>query len=515
VEEPGGKRAAPRNRHIKAFEMFAKLEIGRQSHDMFRLRTKPASLPSELPGSRLSLTARSALVLIAIAALLAIWYVAQKYDIEPYVPLLALLALAAAMVATRRFAGVLLAGLLYVGNFKTISAVGVSLTDPTFIVLMLCAAGFFLECLFIFSEAERGSILRLFHGQGRGVLLFVLFILMIAVSELYTAAPESGLLKVERIAVFSTLAFFAPFVFFRRPKDLNQFLVACVVLSSVLALRNLLYLLYPTESILSGHKDITRIGDGELIGTTLVILIYHRFSERHSLLRSVCIPILAVGLVASAARSAALSLLLIIVLTSILMRSRPILSVSRRAVFGIVLAAIVATGAAFAIRQLPAAQMKFAHKADELSELLQGSFLPGGTAEQRMDFYKQALVAIGEKPVLGWGVGGWGVFFLGTDQKAIPHNFILESAVEQGVIGSGLLLSLLLTTGMALRKAVRRGGAFFVFLLPVFLLTILYNLVTGELESRGLWFWCGTVLAVSRMIQDQIQRQRFNAGATR
>jgi len=240
------------------------------------------------------------------------------------------------------------------------------------------------------------------------------------------------------------------------------------------------------------------------MATSAVILIYHRFTGKHNVVRFACIAFLTIGFIASAARSVGLSVVLVLAIAPLLMRPRSAPALSRRVLLGLVLAAVVAAGALSLASQLPAAeQLKLAHKADELRQLLQGSFLPGGTAEQRMTFYKQSLMAIQEKPIFGWGVGGWGVFFLGTDQKAIPHNFVLEAAVEQGLIGCGLLLAILLNTWAALRKIVRRAGSGFVFLLPVFLMSVQLNLITGDLETRLLWFWCGTILAVSRMIQLQ------------
>jgi hypothetical protein len=68
------------------------------------------------------------------------------------------------------------------------------------------------------------------------------------------------------------------------------------------------------------------------------------------------------------------------------------------------------------------------------------------------------------------------------------------------------------TVGSALRRSVLRGGPYFAFLLPVFLLAVLVNLVTGDLESRGLWFWCGTILAVSRMVQRQLRQRGYAPG---
>jgi O-antigen ligase len=409
---------------------------------------------------------------------------------------------ATAIALARKFTPAVFAGLLYVGNFKTAAAQGLSLTDPTFIVLALCCSGLLIECLVVFSGRERSTLAARFAGQSHGVLLFLLFVLIIAVSDLYTAAPESGLIKLEHIAVFATVAFFAPFILFKQAKDLNQFLTTCVGLSLALSIRNLVELFHPTAAVLAGNKDITRIGDGELIATTIVILIYHRHFGRRKSLQLACILILAVGLAASAARSAAFSLFLTLIVTSVVLRSHSGPWLRKKMLLG-GMVVVVATAAVLLIGRLPAAREKLKHKEDELGHLMKGSFLAGGTAEQRMRFYRQSLVAISKKPLLGWGVGGWSAFFLGMDRKEFPHNFILESAVEQGLIGCASLLAFLIATGSALRKVISRSGAHYGFLLPALLLPVFTGQVSGGLDSRSLWFWCGTIFAVSRMIHNQ------------
>jgi O-antigen ligase len=447
----------------------------------------------------------------AFAGILSLSFLALRYDVEPYAVLLVVLAAATGIVLTRKCLPFLIAGFLYVGNFKTTAAVGFSVTDPTFIILVLCCAGLLIECLLILSATERSSLISLFAGQSRGVLLFVIFVLSIVLSQFYTAAPESGVVKAERIAVFGTLAFFAPFVLFRKDRDLRQFLIACVVLSLALAIRNLVNLFHPTAAVLAGDQDITHIGDGELIATAIVILIYQRLFRERRILHFAGIATLAIGLVASAARSVGMALLAVLAISPMFLRSRSGPRRRRRVLLG-VFVIMVAAAAIQWIGQLPAARLKLAHKEDELGHLLKGSLLPGGTVEQRVNFYRQSLVAIGERPLLGWGVGGWGAFFLGMDKKEIPHNFILESAVEQGLIGCGTLLAFLIATGAALRKTIQRSGSQYAFLAPAFLLPILTGLVTGGLDNRLLWFWCGTIFAICRMVQYQLQQPRAHGG---
>jgi O-antigen ligase len=439
---------------------------------------------------------------LAVGAALSFWWVTLKYDVEPYLLLPMLMAAAAAIVLVRKFAPALLAAFLYVGNLKTTPAQGLSLSDPTLIVLVLCCGALLTESLLLFSGMKRPSLAGLFSGQSLGVITFLLFVVLIAVSQLYTAAPLSGLLKLEHIAVFATVAFFAPFILFQRPKDLKQFLATCVVLSLVLSIRDLVGLFHPTAAVLAGDEDITRIGDGELIGIAIVILIYYRHLTRRRILQVACLAVLAVGLAASAARTAALALLVTLAVASVLVHSgNRGLSIKKMLLGGLVV--VVAVAAVLLIAHLPSAKSKLADKENELGYLMKGSLLPGGTADQRMNFYRQSLVAISERPLLGWGVGGWSAFFLGMDKTEMPHNFVLESAVEQGLVGWASLLAFLIATVSTLRKIMRgRLGPQYAFLLPAILLPVLAGSVSGGLDNRLLWFWCGTIFAVSRMIQE-------------
>src|SRR5215471_2775699 len=450
---------------------------------------------------------------LAIGTALSFWWVTLRYGVEPYLLLPTLMAAAAAIVLTRKFAPALLAGFLYVGNLKTTAAEGLSVTDPTFIVLVLCCGALLTESLLLFSGIKRPSLSGLFSGQSLGVITFVLFVLLIAVSLLYTAAPVSGLTKLEHISVFATVAFFAPFILFQRPKDLKQFLATCVVLSLVLSIRDLADLFHPTAAVLAGDEDITRIGDGELIGIAIVVLIYYRHLVQRRSLQVVCLAVLAVGLAACAARTAALALLVTLAVASVFVPSGSgRLSIKKMHLGGLVV--VVAVAAVLLIAHLPSAKAKLADKGNELGHLMKGSFLPGGTADQRMNFYRQSLVAISERPLLGWGVGGWSAFFFGMDKTEMPHNFVLESAVEQGLVGCASLLAFLIATASALFRIIRGWlGAHYAFLLPAVLLPVLAGSVSGGLDNRLLWFWCGTIFAVSRMIQGlRPQPQRYAQG---
>ena len=149
------------------------------------------------------------------------------------------------------------------------------------------------------------------------------------------------------------------------------------------------------------------------------------------------------------------------------------------------------------VQNLPVAQQRLEWKQEELESALSGSHFQRGTVALREDFYHSAILAFIEHPIGGVGTGGWPVFYNNQDVPRYPHNFVLEVGAEQGVIGLGILLALLALLFRAARR-VLRSNAYLAFVFPVFVFCIILNLMTGDIESRPLWFCCGLVAAASR-----------------
>ena len=65
----------------------------------------------------------------------------------------------------------------------------------------------------------------------------------------------------------------------------------------------------------------------------------------------------------------------------------------------------------------------------------------------RLTFYRDALKMIQEKPLLGWGGGGWAGRYFSfqshTYYTKFPHSFYLNTIIESGIIGLAFLLFLL------------------------------------------------------------------------
>ena len=442
-----------------------------------------------------------ALYLIGGLLLLLLAYTTLGIEIEPFWVLLAVPVALLLPVLVRKFPVLLMVAMVYVGTFKTRAAVGISLTDPTLWIAALLYAAVILQVLLLAVGAEGRSLRDLFAGQMGGVSAFALLILVIAISYSYTPAPDIGREKVLRLVAFDIPIFLAPLILLRNDRDVRQLLLVSMLGSLALACRTVYRVLHPTAEILLGEQDPTEIGDGLLMGAAALMALYYSFPEMRFFRVGLigCIIVLTCGTTASLSRSAILSLLLVATTSLMFLRRKPT-TLSRKTILTAAAAVVVTVSvASVSLSHLPATHSKFALKAGELSLTLHG-LTPGGTAGQRYSFSESAWQAFLTKPLLGWGAGGWTTLWHYSDERVLkyPHNFVLEIAAEQGLVGLAALAMLLLAMLRACAQVLGGPGSRFVFIVPVVLLSLLGNAVTGQVEARDMWFWCGTLLALAR-----------------
>ncbi len=356
---------------------------------------------------------------------------------------------------------------------------------------------------FLWLCRQPGEIWDVFRGQRRGIIAYLLFAAVIALSYLYTAAPDSGWDKLLDFLAFGSLAFFAPFFLIRTEEDYQDFVIGTVIF----ALAAAGYMLGAShQGRLAEHQHPQHIGVGQLLGWAILLLLFHRVTARYVRAAAlfVCIPCLAVGLAAAETRGPLFALVLVLGLSVVFPRLKTSLISRRATVFVMVIVAL----AVFVLSTfwfMGTVQQSFRKKTTETIQILQGSSEANGTATKRLTFYKAALHTIPSHPVLGWGVGGWAVYYYLTDKKNVfqyPHNLVLEVTVEQGIIGLLALLNLLGTVFIILKRDTNGVVERFPSLLPALIFLFLVTMFSGDIvEHRYLWFWCGLVFASFRMAQ--------------
>jgi O-antigen ligase len=128
---------------------------------------------------------------------------------------------------------------------------------------------------------------------------------------------------------------------------------------------------------------------------------------------------------------------------------------------------------------------EYALAADRFLLLLEGGL--GESAATRVEYYQATLRMIGERPLLGLGIGGWPVHMGFGPVRDYPHNLFLETQVELGLPGTVLLLALI---GWSLRLWVTRrldpaGLAAFL----VFVTLLLGSMFSNDLSDNRTLFW--------------------------
>jgi O-antigen ligase len=442
------------------------------------------------------------ILLLASSLLVAISFAATYWDVEPFQILAAILLLGAAMVLVTKFPLVLAGALLFVGILKTKAAEGVSLTDPTFIVLALTTAGILVRLLSL-SETERVSIRQLLAGQSPGIALYLLFLCVLA-SSYYIYAPSTlyGIDKVLRMWTINLVLFFSPLLLVKNAKDLRTLVKIFVAMSFVLAAVTITGLFVFAEE--DRGEARTRIGEAWYIGAAILIFLYHRFRGRFGRVAAMLgVPLLAVALAASLARGPLISLFMVLLLSLVVVRSTSAQISKKMICLGVLTALSVGAGVLLTIQHLPSVARTFSLKESELTAFL-WSEDPGGTAGMRLAYYKAALKGFEEKPFLGWGTGAWPLYYWHEDKKTYPHNIFLEIAFEQGLVG---LLSLLAFLGAVFRRLFRflnSEDGRFTFLFPVVLFSLSVTCFSGDITAKALWFWFGTVFAAARITQNNM-----------
>jgi O-antigen ligase len=439
-------------------------------------------------------SATLAIVATAAVAPFVLWYMSARLNTEPSFVLIAGGGMVLALVLMRKWPMILLTGLMFVGNFKNAAAAGMTLSDPTIVLLLLTSGAVLIDVLYVLSGTEEWRLSTLFAGQGTTILLFVLFTVVFISSLTYSPDINYGTLKASRFVTFEVFSFLAPLLLLKNSTRLRQFVIATTLLSVALVIRDILQLIHASERVMQGNADITRIGDGMLFAITILIAVY-RGVTRSRIVNYAVIGILVAGMIASAARSPLFALLITILISVCTVRSN---IVSRKKILiGIAIIALVGTIALQCLEGLPWVQDKVSRKEAELLSFAEGSAITGGTINERLSYNASALDAATRHPVFGLGLGGWAPFYSKDEVPRFPHNFLVEVAAEQGLIGFVLLTALL---AMLFRAAHRiRHRIDLGFLFPVFTFSVIYNMMTGDIENRQLWFWFGMIAAGSRM----------------
>ncbi len=417
---------------------------------------------------------------------------------------MALIAAVLVFLVLQKYPAALIPPLIFAGEFKMIRG-GIdrlSLADLTLLAALLLGTAILLRILLDLA-GENATFLKDAVASWKGIALFLGLAALISLSILYTPAPAYGMEKLVRFLGICSLLFFAPIILIRKERDLRIFAIVLLVLATTLSIKTVYGIFHPKEVVNSLNEivtDVTEIGAGQLAGMAILIAVCYRppASKPVRWLAILCLPLLVAGLAAADARGPILSLALVLALSSIFLRRRQ--SRKTQSLVALCILGMLLGGLVFVLRRTPGeARDTMDSKIAELSDLA-GGRNPGGSAGKRLDYYGEAPIAIREKPLLGWGIGGWSKFYFHEDRRGYPHNLFLEVGVEEGSAGLFILLAFVARIFWVAAKTRGAGDGRFSFILPVLAFSLLVTMFSGDItDNRSFWMWCGLSLALSRL----------------
>ena len=415
------------------------------------------------------------------------------------------------LIAMRQFRAAFIPPLIFVGYLKNEQSKGFSFTDPSIIALLLLYGTILLDFLFAFTRKDRHGLGE-FLAHWKGIAAFGALTAVIAISYLYSPAPVYGLDKLTRFLVISCALFVAPLVLIKKEDDLRHFTLAMLAFAAVLSLRVLLGVTDPSMfsssggPVLSDARDVTQIGAGQVVGVGLLWMLFCPYCNFRRPLLMVSVPLMCAALIASVARGPILSFAAIFIAFMFLRRVRSGVTSTKVWLPLLLLGFLAFAGCIYWLQQQSAASDKLTTKKAEIEEVLGGSSTPTYTAGKRLTMYRWALGMFEERPVTGWGLGGWSYYAFDRDMPAYPHNLILEVAAEEGTIGLAALATLLLTILWTMGH-IWRTSPDLTFITPVFAFSLLVTMTSGDINvNRPLWLWCGVVFALSGIMERRRRR---------
>jgi O-antigen ligase len=348
-------------------------------------------------------------------------------------------------------------------------------------------------------HAGTANVPALRSGSGNNaVKTFLLFAAVVAISYTYTISPHYGSDKLIRFLLLGGGLFFAAPLLFGSRRDLRDFTVGTVLFGMVVAASSLRF---SATGAMAAGANPAHIGKGQVIALAMLLLIYAPITQRRlrAFIVLVCLPWLALGLVAAVTRGPLFSLLLVLLLSCFVPSMRTPL-ISRRQ---LILAVVALVGVMILLSTFwfyGAEGARFRSKEVEIFSLLEHNSEAHGTAVERLDYYHAAWQAWMQRPLFGWGVGAWSMYYYHQDVRRYPHNLFFEVLMEEGLTGITALLLFLGAVFRRLRAREREISAVYPALLPCLIYLVSISMFSDDLVGdRYLWFWCGLALAGSEL----------------
>jgi len=336
------------------------------------------------------------------------------------------------------------------------------------------------------------------------IYTFLIYILILSFSFLYTVSPNYGIEKIARFVVFGVPMFFSPFLLLYTPQDSKRlgrmFIFVTMVLIVVVILRLiylgitggfLTYLL--RVSVLNANP--IQLGRYLSIGATMMFVYMLRKDWKKSILYLIIFFIFLLGMVATGSRGPLVSLFIGCIIYALIFEPKnrsKLLIYSTLALISVLLLFFI----------LPESITK------RFFDITGGGVLitPRGikrvsTVATRLSFWHMSYsswISSLKLNLFGLGAGGFSNLFIWRDWHWYPHNLFFETLAELGTVGLIILVLLFYYSFKSIRKGLFRQqltehSAFWVASMIVMFMAAQFS---GDInDNRVFWMLLGLSLA--------------------
>jgi O-antigen ligase len=412
------------------------------------------------------------------------------------------------LIVTIKYPAVSLVLLLAAGTVKGLLISHQYRVVGFFDPIVLSAAWVFLSMMYVYIKNPRP--LKEIINIPFGLYALLSAILLLGLS--YTSAPNYGFAKTWRFATIGFIGFFAPIVLVDNLKDMK---VVLLITLTICIMVSIFTIMAPRTFIVTGGEGWERAGFlergplGAAIIAAIGALIAFCFAimpHRSPILRilsTVLMPVLLIGIVVTGSRGPLVGLT-ISILAALVIYRRYLLRAWPLIVFMVVIAAT-----SFVFVNLAA------EKTVRFTQLFYGTHEIEPVLSSRTVRWAWTLEHVDENPVFGSGTGAWASDNGYGDTREYPHNIILESLYEEGLVGAtvlSLFIFLIFKRWRQASKLISLGEvdteAFQIIHVVglLFLLTFLEAMKSGDIEgNRFMFFFAGLVVAVSSLVRHRVE----------
>ncbi|MDF1586034.1 O-antigen ligase family protein [Marinimicrococcus flavescens] len=375
---------------------------------------------------------------------------------------------------------------LFAGRFKA---------DPRFswvpvdITLLFFLASFAVGVTVIWREQIYLPGLRL-------VMMFMAFLLWATASYAWTPGPLYGFSKLSELLSLNLWSLMGgALVIANRRIRLVRFLALLTLFATLIAVDWISFYGIGNFTELGFIKSGDYLGAGTVIGAGAIVaftvLIYAPPLTLRWILAGLLFGLLTLTLFVIGGRSPivalALAMLMPMAVHVRLAEGRLLLHRSQILVLLVILGGVAGVVWAIASGEMTWTLMRFGFLFSQGAE--------DSSTTHRLSYFAFALKGWAQAPLMGHGIGSFGIMYLGFDFRTFPHNIFLEALFETGILGLALLAACFVLALRRLGLDRLRHEPVLLCVLMLFSASFLFAMMSGALnEVRFLWTTLGLLL---------------------